>query len=59
MPSGFTAGRSFDRCYFYISSTAGKIHGKEGGPVLWMTFVDSEKAFEMVPEEVFNWCSLR
>ena len=50
MPFGFTAGRSFDRCYFYISSTAGKIPGKDGGPVLWMTFVDSEKAFEMVPE---------
>ena len=29
-----------------------KIPGKEGGPVLWMTFVDSEKAFEIVPEEV-------
>ena len=29
-----------------------KIPGKEGGPVLWMTFVDSEEAFEMVPDEV-------
>ena len=37
---------------FYISSTAGKIPGKEGGPVLWMTFVDSDKAFEIVPKEV-------
>ena len=52
MPFGFTAGRSFDRCYFYISSTAGKIPGKEGRPFLWMTFVDSDKALEMVPEEV-------
>ena len=48
----FIAVRSFDRCYFYISSTAGKIPGKEGRPVLWMTFVDLNKAFEMVPDEV-------
>ena len=56
MPFGFRPGRLFDRCfifiYFYISSTAGKIPGEEGGPVFWMTFVDSEKAFEIVPKEV-------
>ena len=52
MPFGFMAGRSLDKRYFYISSSAGKIPGKEGRPVSWMTFVDSEEAFEMVPEEV-------
>ena len=52
MPFGLMAVRSFDRCYFYISSFAGKIPGKEERPVLWMTFVDSDKAFEMVPDEV-------
>ena len=45
-------GGRLTNAIFYISSSAGKVPGKGGRPVLWMTFVDSEKACEMVPEEV-------
>ena len=47
---GFMGGMSLTECYFYSSFAAGEIPAKKKDT--WMAFVDSEKAFDMLPRKV-------
>ena len=53
MQFGFMAGRGTTGAIFIVLQLQKKYLGKN--KELWMTFVDLEKAFDMVPREVVEW----